>query len=1101
MSDPILPSAVPDPDPTENLAHPFPPRLVRASAGSGKTYTLVHRVIGLLAAGVEPDRILATTFTRKAAGEILGRILLRLAECVGDPKALKEVRREMPGVSIDAPGAARILGRTCAILPRLQIQTIDAFFHRIAAAHAFELGLPPDWRIGDTATLADLRRRSIHDLLGADPDAAVELMHRLRRGESARSVTEQIAGLVSDLHHRYLESPPQAWDSFPVPPAPGAEEIREARDALAALPLPITKKGTPPVHWTNARKKLLEAVDRENDESLLENGLVGKILAGETHFSRMEIDPIWETRLAPILDGARHRLLAQLRGQNLASLELIRAFDGRQEARRDASGIYDFQTLTVRLAAEAMLERLRTGLQPIYDRIDARIDHVLLDEFQDTSLFQFLVLRPIIEELLADHAAQRTFFCVGDMKQAIYSWRGGRRALFDEVAGLLPPSSEETFQHSWRSSPVILDTVNQVFESVGGALVEEVDRRAATRWQDAFAPHESKRPKRPGFAELRFARPLDALREPEWGALCRLSAAAKQRLIFEEALALVEEVRSRDPSLSIGLLLRKNRGVAPLIDLLRGRGIDASQEGGNPLSDSLAVNAVLAAFHFADHPGDGAARFVVSRTPLGPLLGLAAEPEPDRDAEAARRLRRQLIEEGAGATVRRLAFALAPACDERDRIRLEQLIELTTRIEPELALRPESLVERIRSTPIESPTSSPVQVMTLHRSKGLEFDVVILPELADSWSQPSPTLLAAHSDPAAPADRISRYMGKSATLLCPDALGPLQEGHREELVTECLNLLYVGMTRAVHALHMLLPPLKMNEGASFARVLRATLGGERTGDLPESAGVLFSHGDRDWLAARPSARGAEERSATAPRSASPPPAPVPDRLPTPVPLPPSLAGADEGSPSTELPHTERRERRELGTVVHALLEGIEWLPSASDLEPSLAAARRTPIPRRGPAARVEQAAERIRTALGAGEAGALFDPEATRDRLSSLAGAPVEEVECARELQYGRIDPKSGEPGRGIIDRIHLARANGRVVAAEVIDAKTTGWAEPTPEQAELTRVHVREAYTEQLLTYRDAVVELFGLTPEQVALWILVLPSGAVVEITGEGS
>ncbi|MGA1780054.1 MAG: hypothetical protein ACO4CW_06930, partial [Planctomycetota bacterium] len=178
-----------------------------------------------------------------------------------------------------------------------------------------------------------------------------------------------------------------------------------------------------------------------------------------------------------------------------------------------------------------------------------------------------------------------------------------------------------------------------------------------------------------------------------------------------------------------------------------------------------------------------------------------------------------------------------------------------------------------------------------------------------------------------------------------------------------------------------------------------------------------------------------------------------------------------------------------------------WLPSASDLEPSLAAARRTPIPRRGPAARVEQAAERIRTALGAGEAGALFDPEATRDRLSSLAGAPVEEVECARELQYGRIDPKSGEPGRGIIDRIHLARANGRVVAAEVIDAKTTGWAEPTPEQAELTRVHVREAYTEQLLTYRDAVVELFGLTPEQVALWILVLPSGAVVEITGEGS
>ena len=120
-----------------------PHRLLRASAGTGKTHQLATHFAALLAAGVEPRRVLATTFTRKAAGEILDRVLERFVEAARDDAKGERVRAELTST-------ARALGAELAReLGNFQVRTLDAFFVQVARLFAYELALAPEWHIVD----------------------------------------------------------------------------------------------------------------------------------------------------------------------------------------------------------------------------------------------------------------------------------------------------------------------------------------------------------------------------------------------------------------------------------------------------------------------------------------------------------------------------------------------------------------------------------------------------------------------------------------------------------------------------------------------------------------------------------------------------------------------------------------------------------------------------------------------------------------------------------------------------------------------------------------------------------------------------------------
>ena len=145
--------------------------LLLASAGTGKTYRLTNKFLGLLFAGIEPERILATTFTRKAAGEILDRVLERLVEALETKKGLEELRRALGLDELHAADCRALLIQLTRQLDQLHVRTIDSFFSQLVRLFALELELPPNWTISDDRQDAGLRSEVVQDVLDAVEDA------------------------------------------------------------------------------------------------------------------------------------------------------------------------------------------------------------------------------------------------------------------------------------------------------------------------------------------------------------------------------------------------------------------------------------------------------------------------------------------------------------------------------------------------------------------------------------------------------------------------------------------------------------------------------------------------------------------------------------------------------------------------------------------------------------------------------------------------------------------------------------------------------------------------------------------------------------------
>ncbi len=188
--------------------------MIRASAGTGKTFQLSNRYLGLINQGAAVDQILASTFTRKAAGEILDRVLVRLAEAAVDDQTCRALADFIRDSSLSQRRALELLEGLVQNLHRLRISTLDSFFSQIAASLSLELGLPPGWRIVEPSTDERLRTEAIHAVLAeSDSKTTLALMHLLTKGEATRSVSDQIRDLVNSLYGLYLETTAEAWQA------------------------------------------------------------------------------------------------------------------------------------------------------------------------------------------------------------------------------------------------------------------------------------------------------------------------------------------------------------------------------------------------------------------------------------------------------------------------------------------------------------------------------------------------------------------------------------------------------------------------------------------------------------------------------------------------------------------------------------------------------------------------------------------------------------------------------------------------------------------------------------------------------------------------
>jgi ATP-dependent exoDNAse (exonuclease V) beta subunit len=1006
----------------------FPHIAIRASAGAGKTFQLTSRFVGLLARGEQPDRILATTFTRKAAGEILGRVLLRLADASDDPAKCSALGEHIHEPSLTSERATAILVRLARSLHRLRICTLDSFFGGLAGTFTLEVGLPPTYSIIEDDADERLRLEAIDAMLREQGvERTVDLVRLLGRGDFSQRVSAQAGDLVRELHPLYLETPDAAWYQFPTVPSLDDAHFAAAIEAIAALPL----EG----QLLRGRDGDLARLEQRNWDEFLQKGLANALLLGKGTYSRAKIPDAVATIYRPVIDHARAQLLRVLADQTAATHMLLRDFDVHYRRLQSTARSLRFDDVTRALATRALHGRI----DQIYYRLDSRIAHLLLDEFQDTSRIQWQVLHPFADEVVAHGDDSRSFFCVGDVKQAIYGWRGGAAEIFETLGEQLPTLKWDPLDQSRRSSPVVIDLVNRVFGTIADNAALASFRDGAASWAQGFSPHTTALAHLGGEVKLSVA---PGANDGEHQVHATLRHAADRVL----------ELKRAWPARSIGVLVRRNSAVARLIFELRRRGVAASQEGGNPLTDSPAVVLLLSALTLADHPGDTVAAFHIAQSPLGAHLKLARGKRNNAHL-VAHAIRDALATRGYGDVLAEWTTVIAPRCEQRDLDRMEQLLDVAYRDAGGVSLRPSDFVARVEKLRVDDPSSSLVRVMTVHQAKGLEFDIVVLPDLEDRLVRRGSSRVLTHRrSPGAPVSRVVRYVDSTLAAAFPDLAEMRAESDRQA-VRESLSVLYVALTRAVHSVHMIVAPVGDALPATYASVVRAALA-PGLAAAPEA--VLYETPGEPAIDA--------PTIATAPRRMI-----LPARIPLAVPparrernlvhLTPSRLAEREAVRLADLLSNDRRVSMRRGSLVHAWLESIEWIedgvPDDGALD-RIAAALKIPRDDR------DAVRQEFRDALDRPAVYALLSREVARRAYGADAT-----LEVHREFPFAVRDGDAVLSGT--FDRLLVVHRGRRVETVEVVDFKTDA---VLGTEAAFTRARV---HAPQIEAYRRAARRLFG--------------------------
>ena len=840
----------------------FQHEMLLANAGSGKTYALTSRIIRLLLAGVSIDRIAALTFTRKSAGEFLDELLLRLADAASNSEKCAQLAASANRPELSAEDCCQLLAHIIEHFGCLGLGTIDSFFARIARQFPLESGLPEDFAIADTASLASARDRALAAAFArgtqdaASLEAMIEQCRQISRRNGERDVFGTLLHQVESLHQDYLDTPPGCtWgDANAIwkgkPPFADDIDLPQVIDAFEQI-IHATAPELPDPAIANLEAGLAELRALEPGQAwskdlqkFITQKLSSEPKSGHIQFDRKKTG--W-VELTAEVRAARARLVEALFGdalrQVLARAQGLYQFIGHYESVyaelvRDA-GLVSFSDINAMLAERASdtgdLEALDWRTQVAY-RIDQYFDHWLLDEFQDTSRSQWRILRTFLDEVLMDDAAQRSFFYVGDTKQAIYSWRGGDPTLFNEIFHHYSPAIEEAapLTESWRSTKPIIEMVNTVFENVE-AIQHELTLKdeALQGWQTGWNTHLVAEPlqEKVGFATWRALE-----KDPD-------DEASAQHM---EVRRILEEVRPTEHDIECAVLLRKNNEAAELAAYLQTAGIPVAVEGkSNPCTDNPLGSAVLAALRAVAHPADSYAATIAAGYPCASAWGMSdlkhfRTQTLQRIAEEGYAITIQnwveLAELGTHTLIRPQHIKQESTTDREQSSQAKQTESfLTTRGEALLAAAEtydarnnsgegiDGFIAFVESLEMqEAEATNAVRIMTVHQAKGLGFEMVITCGLDGRSGGGSTDELVLGPDPRTPEWGLilpRKDIAKADPLL--NAL--VEKEAAESQLSELCNA-YVALTRAKRALYVLSNSLgEKSKAKNFGRHLQLTL--------------------------------------------------------------------------------------------------------------------------------------------------------------------------------------------------------------------------------------------------------------------------------------
>lgn len=1131
----------------------FSPAMILASAGTGKTYNLAARALRLLFTDQELDSILATTFTRKAAGEILHRVLSWLADAVEGDEGFERLTSILSPLQITRDTVRYQLGRLCAHLHRFRVSTLDSFYSQLARSFALELKLPPGWSLADPFQFEQLQHEAINRLFDTmDKGALKSLISQLSKGEATRGIRREIENVVTNGYDFFRKTTPEAWEKLVVPKGPTPQDVDQALATFAASTL--GHKG-----FAGARDKLLQQFNAGNWSEFLGATLVTNSEADVPTYNRKEL-PIETIRSLQILaKKAITEELAIRRSQNEAAFRLLSTYDTALREVKTQRRIVTFDDIAERLAkwmqetieqhrhnasdpvsnttskrspavasssseAPANDEVHQATMQSIAFRMDCPVNHLLLDEFQDTSPMQWNIVKPFAEAIVygATREKQHSFFCVGDSKQAIYGWRGGVAEIFESVGQQIDRVKKEQLVKSYRSSPVIIDFVNAVFSQLDRhptyynsdeSEADSSDIEAVTNWtQRHFTAHETSRTELPGYIEFRNAN----IEKASYNQSVEESAFG----LFDEVAERIAELHRSAPHIEIGVLTRTNRDVGKIIGLLRDQGIEASQEGGNPLTDSAAVLLIMSVLRCANHPSDTLSYFHVMNSPFADAIPQAKTLTPN-DFSAV--LREQFCLAGFGPSVGNLADLLAPHCNQRDQDRLKQFVQLAYRFDLLQSNRIQDFLEYIERQKVSVPGLSPVRVMTIHQSKGLEFDAVFMPTLDQSIVSRAPTFVPMYDDRTQPPIGITRYINRATQRYLSDAwkIAFMEFGNQQ--LAEALCVFYVAITRARQALYLYTAPAS-KPSKRWGSVLHSIFAAPGLSETPNQ--ILYQSGSEDWfnhnrpesdasptpatnkrtehsLIATDVTAGSADESSVPSRSSSAPTKTIrlrshsnaPKNL---MPLRPSITelerhektNLNETFDLSKLWLSEDKTGAIIGKLVHRWFEEIRgWIEDFKLNKKRLREiASATLTIEEISQIRLDELIERFVGYCGL----ASVNEALSSQRVQSWNSPRILRIEITNERRLLKV--VDGHLLRGVIDRCVLGWDGDKVVRAEIIDFKTDQRPESMPlEQWRENRI---EQHGQQMRYYRRVLCDQFGIPLSSVKLTLLMLSADKIFEV-----
>jgi len=1068
--------------------------MILASAGSGKTWQLTNRYIALmglqLKSGlpVAPERIIAVTFTRKAAGEFFDSILVKLAKAAASPQdaaALASDPRDPLSATLatltpqDFEALLRVF---ISRMPRLFLGTLDSFFSNVLRSFPAEFGLTSDFEVMDEYQTAVARARVYQTVFerqltsarkeDSSQNAFLEAFRLATFGRAEVRITRQLDEFIADLHDLYLSAPgeklwgnPAAiWEDggkdWFVTGVDFEDEFARLFRALENLEkvdwkyweefreqLPLHRPGTP------IKGRVEYMIER-----LLPgwSEICGGAFTVKLNRTVHELD-------RPCCDPLR-RVLQRFVGAELAIKlertrgiwELLRFYESTYADQVRRQGQLTFQDLQLLLSGHDYGDRSRSPIltqMPGEDdrlqidyRLDARYDHWLLDEFQDTNILQWRVISNLIDEVVQDNSGTRSLFQVGDIKQAIYAWRGGDTRLFTDIAKHY--NALETRVHprnldvSWRSGFDVIDPVNRVFGCPATLAALELPPATIAQWQ--WHDHE-----------------VAPTREKVEGCTLLLNAVPPpgEKPAKEDTYALVvgilEEIDPVVRGIKCAILVQSNKQGTALIDYIRAHcGIPVVSESDILIASDNPLNrALMSVFQCAAHPGDTFAWEHLRMTPYGAVI----ERDSARVETFSRRVLNDLFE-GDFETVTRKFIALfeselSSPLDPFTRSRAEEFA-LAARLFDEKGSRDvdDFLAYISRHRTREPIAGSAVQVMTVHKSKGLTFDAVILPELGGNSLTTARRGIGAKEDENREALWVFDLPVKEIVKADP-VLGAYAAECEAAAAYESLCKFYVAMTRASHANYLIADPLgKSSTAKNFVKLLELSLDEEpaETDFHGVPAAIRYQsstpRSNRRWYENFAPAAPSPDAPADDSVRVDPARARLRPRRRTP-------SGSEIVTVSAAQIFSPRGgEAREFGTLVHAIFEDVEWADEDSLLD--------------------------LRSKWEGGSAGS---PAVLRDALEQVTGS-LENAEIRSALSRSSenslvLREKSfeillkGEWLSGTFDRVQIEHdAAGSPTLATIIDFKTdrVTTAEEIAETA--------AKYRPQLETYREVVQRMTGL-------------------------